>query len=318
MVKFLITVLAGGVGASKFVQGLSRVIRPEELIVVVNTGDDIEMFGLHVSPDVDIMTYTLAGLVDEAKGWGFKGDSFNCLSMLRKYGYETWFKLGDMDLATHMHRTLMLKKGLTLSQATSDISRWLGVKIRVLPMSDDRVRTKVKTESGWIDFQEYMVKLGTKPKVYEVRFEGIERADPAPGVIEGIRSSELIIIAPSNPIVSIGPILALKGVRDALKDVKVIAISPIIGGRTVKGPADRMMKDLGIEATAKGVAELYHDFLDMMVIDKEDYGLKEEIEAMGIKVLVTNTLMKGIEDKVRLATEVLEFVGHTHTGKGQG
>jgi len=286
-----------------------EVVRPEDLTVIVNTGDDLELFGLYISPDVDIVTYTLAGLVDEERGWGFKGDTFNCLEMLSRYGHDTWFKLGDKDLATHLHRTLLMKRGYTLSEATAEICRSLGVRSRVIPMSNDRVVSMVHTDTGTMTFEEYLVKHGMKPEVRGVYYEGADKAKPAPGVIEALDEAKLIVICPSNPVVSIGPILAVEGVRRALREAKgrVVAVSPIIAGRPVKGPADRLLKAIGVEVSAYGVAELYRDFLDVMIIDEVDAALKPRIEDLGIEVVAAPTLMKSLEDKVRLAKIVLSL-----------
>lgn len=304
----MILALAGGVGAARFLQGLVEIVPEEEITVIVNTGDDIELFGLHVSPDIDIIMYTLAGIVDPEKGWGILGDTFHCLDTLERYCLETWFRLGDRDLATHIYRTQLLRKGLTLSEVTSKLYRSLGLKLRILPMSDDPVETMIATEDGTIHFQEYMVKRRTEPTVLDVKFRGVEKTEPAPGVIEAIMEADGIVICPSNPIVSIGPILALKGVRAALRKrkTKIAGVSPIIGGATVKGPADKLMKALGIEVSAYGVAELYKDFLGGFVIDNVDRHLKERIETLGMKVVVTNTIMGDLKVKIELAETVLQ------------
>lgn len=306
----MITALAGGVGAARFLQGLVRVVSEGELTVIVNTGDDIELYGLHVSPDLDIVMYTLAGIVNEEKGWGIKGDTFHCLEMLQKYGYKSWFKLGDRDLATHIHRTLLLKKGLKLSEVTSRLCRAMGLKLRILPMTDNRVETVVVTDKGKMHFQEYLVKRGAQDKVINVEFKGIERANPASGVINAILDSNAVVLCPSNPIVSIGTILSVKGVKDALKNTKarVIAISPIVGGAPIKGPADKLMHGLKVEVSAYGVASLYKEFLDDFIIDVIDKALKPRIEDLGLNVIVTNTIMKSMRDKMRLAEVVLHLV----------
>jgi LPPG:FO 2-phospho-L-lactate transferase len=306
----VITALAGGVGAARFLQGLVKVVSEEELTVIVNTGDDIELYGLHVSPDLDIIMYTLAGIVNEERGWGIKGDTFHCLGMLQKYGYESWFKLGDRDLATHIHRTLLLKKGLKLSEVTSKLCQAMGLKLRVLPMTDYRVQTQIVTDKGKMHFQEYLVKRGAQDKVINVEFKGIEKADPAPGVIEAILNSNAVVLCPSNPIVSIGTILSVKGVKDTLRNTKarVIAISPIVGGAPIKGPADKLMRGLKVEVSAYGVASLYKDFLDDFIIDVIDKALKPRIEDLGLNVIVTNTVMKSMQDKMRLAKVVLNLI----------
>ena len=307
-VKAMITALAGGVGAARFLTGLLKLVNQKDLSVIVNTGDDIELFGLHISPDVDIVTYTLAGIVDEEKGWGIKGDTFHCLEALRKFKGETWFNLGDRDLATHIFRTNLLKNGAKLSEVTARVSRLLGLEVAVLPMTDDRFETRVLIEEGLVHFEEYFVKRGGKDEVLGVEFLGGDRAKPAAGVLEAIREAEKVIVCPSNPIVSIGTILAVNGVRDALRqsDAKKVAVSPIIAGAPVKGPADKLMQGLGFEVSAFSVAELYSDFLDAFVLDVADSAEKGRIEKLGIEVKVTNTLMKSLEDKVELARTVLE------------
>lgn len=306
----MITALAGGVGAARFLQGLITLVSEEELTVIVNTGDDIELFGLHISPDLDIITYTLAGVVDEEKGWGIKGDTFVCLEMLQKYGCETWFRLGDKDLATHIERTSLLKNGLSLSQATHNLCQALGLKMKILPMTNDKFETIVITDKGKMHFQEYLVKRGAQDKVVGVEFRGVETALPTVGVMDSILNSEAIIICPSNPIVSIGTILSLRGVKDALlkTKAKVVAISPIIGGIPVKGPADKLMRGLGLKVSAYAVAELYKNFLDTFVIDSVDKAQKTRIQTLGPNVIVTNTIMKSLQDKVQLAEAVLNLI----------
>ncbi len=306
----MITALAGGVGASKLLKGLVEIVKEEDLNIIVNTGDDIEFHGLYISPDLDIVMYTLVGLVDTKKGWGIKGDDFDCLEMLRKYGLETWFKLGNKDLATHIYRTCLLKRGLTLSDVTKKLCNALGLKVNMFPMSDDRIQTMIVTEKGTMHFEEYLVKRQSQDRVLDVKFEGIENSSPANGVIASILKSEIVILCPSNPIVSIGPILSVPGVRDAIENTKarVIGVSPIIGGGTIKGPADKLMRGLGLEVSPYGVAFLYRDFLDYFIIDTVDVAEKNQIESLGIKVVSTNTIMSGFVDKVRLAKEVLDFV----------
>jgi len=296
-----ITALAGGVGAAKFLEGLVRIVPQENISIIVNTGDDEEFYGLYVCPDLDIITYTLAGIVDKNKGWGIKGDTFNCLEMLSKYGYETWFKLGDKDLATHIHRTLLLKQGRRLTEVAEDIAKKLGVKAKVIPMTDNRVRTMIVTDRGVLKFQEYFVREKTKVKVKKVYYEGVEKATPSPEALQALREADLVIVCPSNPILSIGPIISLREIREELRRKKVTAISPIVGGKALKGPTDRLMRDLGIEPSAYSIAVLYKDFLDLLIIDEVDKHLKKEIEKVGIKVEVTNTVMKTIEDKINLA-----------------
>jgi len=307
-VKDVITALAGGVGAARFLTGLVKLVNEEDLSIIVNTGDDIELFGLHVSPDVDIVTYTLAGIVDEAKGWGIKGDTFQCLEALRRLNQEVWFAIGDRDLATHIFRTNLLKGGRKLSEVTAEVARALGLKMAILPMTDDKFETRIVTANGSIHFQEYLVKRGAKDEVLGVEFLGADNAKPAAGVIDAVMNAELVIVCPSNPVVSIGTILAVKGIRDSLKQTgaKKVAISPIVAGAPIKGPADKLLRGLGLEVSAYSVAKLYADFLDTFILDTADSAEKERIEKLGIEVKVANTIMRTLEDKVRLAETVLE------------
>ena len=304
----MITALAGGVGAARFLTGLVKLVNGRDLSIIVNTGDDIELFGLHISPDVDIVTYTLAGIVDEEKGWGIRGDTFHCLEALRKLNSEAWFNLGDRDLATQMFRTALLKNGFKLSDVTAQVSHALGLDVAILPMTDNRFETRIMTGMGSLHFQEYLVKRGAEDEVLGVEFLGAESANPAPGVLESIRESQLVVICPSNPIVSIGTILAVNGVRDAVKHsaAKKVAVSPLIAGAPVKGPADKLMRGLGLEVSAHSVAKIYSDFLDTFILDVADSAEKDKIEKLGIEVKVTNTLMKSLKDKIRLARTVLE------------
>ncbi len=304
----LITALAGGVGAARFLSGFVKVFDESALSVIVNTGDDMTLYGLHISPDVDIVTYTLAGIVDESKGWGIKGDSFNFLDSLRKLGCETWFNLGDRDLATHMYRTMRLKQGLRLSEVAKEIRDALGVKANILPMTDDRFETHITTKDGSIHFEEYFVKKGSVDEVLGVTFLGSEYAKPAVGVITAIEDADLIIVCPSNPVVSVGAILSVKGVRDALKRscARKVAISPIVAGSPVKGPADKLLRGLGLEVSAFSVAKLYADFLDAFIIDVADAAQKQRIEQLGLEVKVANTIMKSMDDKVELAKVALQ------------
>ncbi|MEM2851409.1 MAG: 2-phospho-L-lactate transferase [Candidatus Bathyarchaeia archaeon] len=305
-----ITALAGGVGASKLLHGLLKLIPEENLTVIVNTGDDLELYGLHISPDLDIVMYTLANCVDESRGWGFKGDTFQCLEMLRTYGQETWFRLGDRDLATHIQRTLLLKSGLKLSEVTPILCRAFGLKVKIIPMTNENFTTIIITDKGPMHFEEFLVKRTAQDLVLGVEYKGVEEAKPAPGVIEAILSSDGIIICPSNPIVSIGTILSIRGVREALVKTKgrVVGVSPIIGGAPVKGPADKLISGLKMEVSAYTVAKIYGDFLDTFIIDSIDKDLKQKIESLGIKVIVTNTIMKSFEDRIRLAETVLQAI----------
>jgi LPPG:FO 2-phospho-L-lactate transferase len=304
------TVLAGGVGAARFLEGLVQVVPQRDITVISNVGDDEDFFGLRVSPDIDIVIYTLAGAVDAEKGWGLRDETFHCLEALGRFGYETWFNLGDGDLATLAHRTMLLREGRTLSEATASIAAAFGLTLRMLPVSDDRISTVVETDAGTLSFQEYFVKRRTEDDVRAVRFKGSEAAAPAPGVLDAINDADVICIAPSNPIVSIGPLFAVAGVRDALRarKSKVAAVSPIIGGKTIKGPADRMMAALGMEATAAGVARAYADVLDVLVIDEQDRALASEVEAAGVRVVVEQTIMSGPTEKKALAAAVLAAV----------
>ena len=304
----MITVFAGGVGAARFLRGLIDVVDAATVTIIGNTGDDEEFLGLHVSPDLDTVAYTLAGIVDPEGGWGIAGDTYTTLEQAQRFGEETWFRLGDKDIATHLHRTRLLHDGRTLSEATASIARGLGLRSRLLPMSDDAVRTLVTTDTGELSFQEYFVRRGFRDDVRSVRFAGAEEARPAPGVVEAIAEAEGVIIAPSNPIVSIGPMLAVAGIRQALIDTKapVAAISPIVGGRALKGPAARMLAALGHEASAVGVAALYADFLDVLVLDRDDAGLANEVEARGVRPAVTDTIMRDPERRRALAAATLE------------
>ncbi len=304
----MITALAGGVGAARFLTGLLKLVPQEDLSIIVNTGDDIELHGLHVSPDIDIVTYTLAGIINEEKGWGIKGDSFQCLEMLKQFNQETWFALGDKDLATSIFRTELLKKGFTLSQVTSKISHDLGLGLKILPMTDDKFETRILTDVGSLHFQEFLVKREAKDKVLGVEFIGAKQAKPALGVIDSIKNSDLIVICPSNPIVSIGTILSVNGIRDALKEAKArkVAISPLIAGAPVKGPLDKLFLGLGYDVSGFSVAKIYSDFLNTFIIDEADAADKNIIEKLGIKVKVTRTLMKNLESKMDLAKAVLE------------
>jgi LPPG:FO 2-phospho-L-lactate transferase len=303
----MITALAGGVGAARFLTGLVKLVNAKNLSIIVNTGDDIELFGLHISPDIDTVAYTLAGIVDEEKGWGIRGDTFQCLEALKKLGQEVWFALGDRDLATHIFRTNRLKKGSKLSEVTAEVNRALGLKMAILPMTDDKFETRIVTRQGSLHFQEFLVKRGAKDEVLGVEFLGADTAKPAAGVIDAVMNAELVIVCPSNPVVSIGTILAVKDIRDALKQTaaKKVAISPIVADAPVKGPADKLLRGLGLEVSAYSVAKLYSDFLDTFILDVVDSAEKTKIEKLGIKVKVTNTIMRTLEDKVQLAKTVL-------------
>ncbi len=307
----MIVVLAGGVGAARFLQGLVQVVPQERLTVIVNTGDDRDFYGLHVSPDLDIVMYTLSGLVDEAHGWGIRNDTYNTMQQLTSYGNEDWFLLGDRDLATHIHRTNLLRQGKTLSEITDELGKQFSLTLRILPMSDQNVTTHIQTPVGLLHFQEYMVKRRCADAVLDVVFAGASESHPAPGVLDAIKDAEAILIAPSNPIVSIGSILAIPGIHDALHEASgiVVAISPIVGGAPIKGPADKLMLGLKMEVSPVGVARYYRDFLDVMVIDKQDEHLLDEIEDLGIPAVATNTIMRDSAAKKSLAQKVLEVAG---------
>jgi LPPG:FO 2-phospho-L-lactate transferase len=304
----MIVALAGGVGAAKLLVGLSKILKPEELTVIVNTGDDIQLHGLHVSPDLDIAMYSLAGIADETKGWGIQGDTFHCLEALNRFTGSEWFNLGDKDLATHIFRTNLLRSGATLTEATQEIACALSVKSKILPMTDDKFETRVTTKQGTIHFEEYMVKKGAKDEVLGVEFYGSDKAQPAEGVLEAIENAERVVVCPSNPVVSISTILSVKRIRQALQHAKVpkVAVSPIIAGSPVKGPADKLLRGLGYEVSAFGVAELYMDFLGTFVIDVADASEKKRIEKLGIKVELAETMMRNLDDKIRLAKAVLD------------
>jgi LPPG:FO 2-phospho-L-lactate transferase len=301
--KLKITALAGGVGASKLLLGLYEIMDPTLLTIIVNTGDDLVLHGLKISPDLDIVTYTLAGIVDPKKGWGLRQETFHALKHLAAYGRPNWFNLGDGDLATHIHRTALLAEGKTLSQAADSIRIALGVKSRILPMSDDPIPTMIDSNEGLLHFQEYLVKRRTEPVVKGIRFVGAEFAKPAPGVLEALREADRILICPSNPLISIGPILAVPQVRDELRahKQKVLAVCPIVAGKSLKGPSDKMLSQLGHKATALGVAKLYADFTGTFIIDPADKSQAPAIAALGMKVAILPTVMKTRAQKRKLA-----------------
>jgi LPPG:FO 2-phospho-L-lactate transferase len=302
-----VTALAGGIGASKLLLGLASVMPPENITIIANTGDDIELHGLRVCPDIDTVTYTLAGVINEETGWGLKGDSFECLQWLARYGEASWFNLGDRDLATHIFRTERLRAGQSLTEVTDRLRRSLGVRPRILPMTDAYTPTRVVTDEGEMHFQEYFVRRRCEPRVLEVRFDNIGFAEPAPGVLSAILEANVVIVCPSNPFISIGPILAVPGVLEALAETKatVIAISPIVGGKALKGPAADMLRDLGHEVSARGVASMYSGFVDVFVFDETDSQIAPEISAVGMRVFSTNTVMNTLERKRHLAAFVL-------------
>jgi len=305
----MITVLTGGTGGAKFVDGLRQIVPPEELTVIVNTGDDLVWWGLYVSPDIDSIMYMLAGRLSQERGWGVKGDTFYCSQAMGKMGQPTWFHIGDRDLATHILRSKFLTEGKSLSEATTEIAARLGIKERVLPMSDQRVETRVLTPLGELSFEEYFVRRWYQDPVESVRFAGASNAAPAPGVIEAIRSSELVLLAPSNPITSIGPILAVPGIRVALGETHacIAAVSPIVGGTAVTGPEGVLMAAQGLAVSIAGVAECYRDFLDLLVVDVKDTRAADELAARTntLRVHCVPSIMRTNEDRVALAKNVV-------------
>lgn len=305
----MIVALAGGVGGAKLAHGLTLAAPDEDLRVVVNTGDDFELFGLHICPDLDTVLYTLSGLANPETGWGVAGDTFATLDMLGRYGGATWFRLGDRDFATHIVRTQWLHAGQSLTEVTRELARALGARAALLPMCDEPVATLVETPAGMLAFQDYFVRRHQTDDVRGIRLSGIETARLPQGVRSALAEAEIVVFCPSNPIVSIGPILAVPGMRDALQQSQAprIAVSPIVGGRALRGPADRMLTSLGHESSALGVARLYQGFIHGLVIDRADADLKASIEALGMRAFVTNTIMTDAADRQRLAAEVLSF-----------
>ena len=302
-------VLAGGVGAARFLRGLCTQCDPSRVTIVVNTADDETFFGLHVSPDLDTVTYTLAGRVHRGQGWGVAGDTFACLDALRRFYPQAWFRLGDRDLATHLFRTEHLRLGHSLSRVTAAITAAHGVRPRILPMSDQSVRTRVDVAgAGRLKFQEYLVKRCGRGRVRRITFAGIARARPAAGVLAALRGADTIILPPSNPFVSIQPILALPGVTAALRRARarVAAVSPIVRGLPIKGPLHHMLRGLGHEVSAVGVARLYREMVDLFVLDERDAALAPRIEALGMRPLVTDTIMRSPAQSRQLARRVLD------------
>ena len=304
-----VVALAGGVGGAKLAAGLQDVLPAGDLTVVVNTADDFDLWGLHICPDLDTVMYTLAGIANPETGWGISGESFESLNMLGRYGEDIWFKLGDRDLATHTLRTHRLRSGETLTEITDRLSGALDLASAVLPMTDDPVSTMLDTPEGRLEFQEYFVRRGQKDEVLGVELRGIEDAGPTEAVLAAISGADAIIFCPSNPVVSIGPILALPGMRKALALSRApkVAVSPIVGGRALKGPADKMLLSLGHEVSSAGVAAIYTGLVDGMVVDTVDDDDRAGIEAIGMRVLVTDSVMREAGDRARLASETLEF-----------
>jgi LPPG:FO 2-phospho-L-lactate transferase len=301
--------LAGGVGGAKLAAGLQEALPLGDLTVVVNTADDFDLWGLRICPDLDTVMYTLAGISNPETGWGLAGESFDVLNMLARYGEDTWFMLGDRDLATHVLRTARLRAGETLTTVTNALSGSLGVRSVVLPMSDDKVSTVLKTPAGLLEFQEYFVRREQRDEVLGVELRGIEDARPTEAVLGAVAAADVVVFCPSNPVVSVGPILTLPGMRAALaaSSAPKVAVSPIVGRRALKGPADRMLASLGHEVSAAGVAAMYEGLVDAMVVDRVDVRERAGIEALGMRVLATDSVMREAADRARLAREVVGF-----------
>ena len=301
-----VVALSGGIGGAKLALGLARVLKGTELAVIANTGDDFDHLGFAISPDVDTLLYTLAGLADPLRGWGRRDETWTFMAAFEQLGGETWFRLGDGDLAVHVERTRLLAAGETLSAVTDRLRLCLGIAARILPMSDDPVRTWLETDAGWLDFQDYFVRRRCEPRVRTVEFRGADTARPSPDILTALTAGDLraVVICPSNPLLSIGPMLAVAAIRSALANCRapVVAVSPIIGGQAVKGPTVKMMRELGLDTTPAGVARHYADFLDVLVIDEADAA--SDMPA-GVEIVVAPTLMKTLEDRERLARAVL-------------
>lgn len=311
----MIAVLTGGTGGAKFVEGLHRVVPGEQLTCIVNTGDDFKWWGLHISPDLDSITYALAGRLSPERGWGIRDDTFFCLETMRELGEPSWFQTGDRDLAVHLLRSRMLAEGKTLSEAAAAITAKLGADARILPMTDSPVETRIETPDGELNFQEYFVRRHHQDQVNSVRFEGAAAARPAPGVVDAIRAASAVILAPSNPITSIGPILAVPGIREALRatPAEVVAISPIVANTAVSGPAGALMAAQGYSVSIAGVAQVYADFLDILVVDRRDADAAKELNRPGLRVYCDDTIMRTTDDKTRLAQTVLALAADSGT-----
>lgn len=306
----MLAALAGGVGGAKLLLGMSRRMPPEQISVIANTGDDIDLYGLRICPDLDTIAYTLAGRVNPATGWGIGADTFECLRTLGEYGGETWFQLGDRDLATHLFRTHLLATGIGLAEVTTRICKALGVRARLFPMTEAYVPTQVTTGQGELHIQEYLVRYQCRPTVQALRYLNMDGAQPAPGVEDSIRRADALLICPSNPFISIGPILAVPGIRHWVESTSapVIAVTPIVGGQALKGPAAKMLQELGYPVSAYGVARFYQGIAKIFVLDERDADSRSSIEALGMKVVVANTIMHTLEDKCNLAQTVLEIL----------
>lgn len=303
-----VAALAGGVGGAKLADGLSNLVGKGDLTIIVNTGDDFNHFGLKICPDIDTICYTLAGIANPRTGWGRSEESWKAMETILKLGGPEWFQLGDLDLGLHLERTRCIGEGLTLSQVTSQISEAFGIKDRILPMSDEEIPTQLLTDEGELSFQEYFVKRNCIPRILDIQFKGIAQASPAPGVISSIKTAELVVFCPSNPWISLDPILAVPGIREAISEKEtVLAVSPIIGGKTVKGPAAKIYEERGIKPSAFAVAEHFRDLLTGFIFDELDINLDEKIKGLGIETLTTRTLMDSQYDRIRLAKMVLNF-----------
>lgn len=301
-----IVALAGGIGGAKLALGLYRTMDPRDLTIVVNTGDDIVLHGLYISPDPDIVTYTLAGVVNPETGWGFRDETFHTLERLKAFGAPTWFNLGDKDLATHIHRMELLNGGKTSSEAADSIRTGLGVEAAILPMTDAFAPTFLETEIGRLHLQEYLIKHRAAPALRAVDLSAAENAEPAPSVLTAIDDADGIVICPSNPLISIGPILSVPGIREKLRERRgdIIAVCPLVGGKSLKGPSDKMLRELGLDPSASGVAELYSDFCARFVLDTEDIGQTQAVERLDMKAVALSTIMRTVEDKENLARDI--------------
>jgi len=306
----MIVALTGGIGGTKLILGFSKLLSKNQLTIIGNTGDDLELFGLRICPDLDTVIYTLGNLVNTETGWGIKDDSFICLDALKHLGEPSWFNLGDRDLATHLWRTSLMKKGDSLSQITEKMCQILGVNCRLIPMTDSHTPTYLMTSQGKLHLQEYLIREKCKPVVQKLIYENIQNASPAPGISEAILNADGVILCPSNPFISIGPILAVPGIRELLiqTSAPIFAITPIVNQRALKGPTAKMLEELDYPVSPIAIATLYRDFLDIFVLDNQDLQMRKEIEAMGLKVIVTNTIMNNDQEKISLARELLEML----------
>jgi len=305
----MIVVLTGGTGGAKFVDGLRLVVPAKDLAIIVNTGDDLEWWGLYISPDLDSITYVLAGLLSKERGWGVKGDTFFCLQAMGELGEPIWFHAGDRDLAVHLLRTKMLREGKTLTDIAAEVATRMGVQARILPMCNARVETRVDTPIGELGFEEYFVQRWYQDPVNSVRFAGVEKSEPAPGVIDAIMNAGVVLLAPSNPVTSIGPILAVPGIISALQRTRapIAAISPIVGDQAVSGPAGILMAAQGLPVSIAGVAQAYREFLDLLIVDHRDAKAAQELQRAGLRVHCANTIIGTADEKAGLAREVLSL-----------